>query len=115
MNARRAEDKTTRTEPMLWTIAPMIGERIPHPPARTATALKSNPNARFHLIVRRVLLPKSIRNGILEISSFIRATSAVSNATSVPAAPIATPTLAEARAGASLMPSPTKITVLPAS
>ena len=37
----------------------------------------------------------------------MRATSAVSSATSVPAAPMATPTLAAARAGASLTPSPT--------
>src|SRR5690606_10080960 len=43
-------------------------------------------------------------------SLLMSTTSAVSRATSVPAAPMATPTVARARAGASLTPSPTMAT-----
>ena len=49
--------------------------------------------------------------GILRRLSSIRATSAVSIAVSVPAAPIAKPMSARAKAGASLMPSPTMPTL----
>ncbi|MNO84054.1 hypothetical protein D3C76_753840 [compost metagenome] len=51
--------------------------------------------------------------GILRRSSSIRATSAVSMAVSVPAAAMAKPISERARAGASLMPSPTMPTLCP--
>ena len=91
----------------------MIGDKKPPPLASTATALKIIPKAMFHLMVRSILRLSSIRKGIFEMSSFMSAMSAVSRATSVPAAPIAIPTLAAARAGASLIPSPTKMTTSP--
>ena len=54
-----------------------------------------------------VFFESLMNSGSLRRSSSIRATSAVSIAVSVPAAPMANPISARARAGASLMPSPT--------
>ncbi len=57
-------------------------------------------------IIPKVRLPIVIASASLPRSSFIRATSAVSIAVSLPMAPIAIPTLATANAGASFTPSP---------
>ncbi len=67
--------------------------------------------ATFTRMVCTVARPRRTANGSLDKSSDISATSAVSSATSVPAAPMAMPTSAVASAGASLMPSPTIATV----
>ncbi len=58
-----------------------------------------------------VRLARAIASGSLSRLSPMRAMSAVSTATAEPAAPIATPMAAVARAGASLTPSPTIATV----
>ena len=61
----------------------------------------------FCLIIAKALRLNLIVYGNLLKSSAIKAISAVSNAVSVPAPPIATPTEEAASAGASLTPSPT--------
>ena len=63
--------------------------------------------ARFCQITVRAWRLMEIANGILRRLSLMSTTSAVSMATSVPAAPIAMPIVAVASAGASLTPSPT--------
>ena len=78
-----------------------------------AKALNATPKAILNLTIFRVLLLILTRNGNFVMSSSINATSAVSRATSMPVAPIATPTSDMARAGASLIPSPTYITFFP--
>ena len=57
-------------------------------------------------MMRTVRRPTAMASASFRRSSFIRAMSAVSMAVSLPAAPIAIPTLATASAGASLTPSP---------
>ncbi|SSS89214.1 Uncharacterised protein [Acinetobacter baumannii] len=64
----------------------------------------------FCLMIRFIFLDNLTASAMRGRSFFIRTTSAVSKATSVPS-PIAIPTDAVARAGASLMPSPTIATV----
>ncbi|KAG1222170.1 hypothetical protein G6F68_020720 [Rhizopus microsporus] len=61
----------------------------------------------FWISTRCVARDKRRKVPILRRSSSIRATSAVSMAVPVPAAPMAKPISARASAGASLMPSPT--------
>ena len=107
--AKLAEAKTTRTLPILWTMAAMIGVNHPMPLARTAKALNTRPNTILTLIMFNILRERRINQGSLEILSCVSAISAVSRATSVPAAPMATPTCETASAGASLIPSPTNI------
>ena len=63
------------------------------------------------IIITR-FLDNSIEETISRISSFIKITSAASIAISFPF-PIATPTSLRTKAGASLIPSPTIITLLP--
>ena len=78
------------------------------PSARTTQAsLMAMARATLTRIVASVARPRRMANGTARRSSAISATSAVSMAASVPAAPIAMPTSAAASAGASLMPSPT--------
>ncbi len=72
--------------------------------------MTSNENAIFWTIRERANLPNLKAHGILQRSSFRRAMSAVSNATSAPA-PMAMPTSAAASEGASFTPSPTIATV----
>ena len=66
----------------------------------------------LNFILRNVFLLKRIRKGMSESLSFINAIFAVSIAVSLPAAPIAIPTVLCANAGASFMPSPTIATYL---
>mmetsp|Transcript_18096 Transcript_18096/g.39922 ORF Transcript_18096/g.39922 Transcript_18096/m.39922 type:complete len:251 (+) Transcript_18096:415-1167(+) len=63
--------------------------------------------AMFCLILRLARCPSSTPKASLRRSESIKSTSAVSMAMAAPAAPIAIPTSAAARAGASLIPSPT--------
>ena len=72
-----------------------------------------NAQKRFSWIFLKVALPSFIAAGTSARLLFISTTSAASIATSVPA-PIAIPTSAFVRAGASLIPSPT-IAVLPSN
>ena len=65
----------------------------------------------FWRITATVRREWAISHGTFDRSSDIRATSAVSMAASLPAAPIAIPSVASAMAGASLTPSPTMATV----
>ena len=71
-----------------------------------AMTFKTNEKVIFCLMVRKVLRLSLIRNGNLDKSSPIKVTSAVSKAISVPTTPMAIPTVATAKAGASLTPSP---------
>ncbi len=73
-------------------------------------ALMPSDRATFWRMMRRACWLRLTAKGSLLRSSAISATSAVSRAASVPAAPIAMPTVARARAGASLTPSPTMAT-----
>ena len=65
---------------------------------------------RFWRMIRRVCRLSATTNGSRDKSSAIRATSAVSRATSLPPAPMAIPTEAVVKAGASFTPSPTMAT-----
>ncbi len=93
--------------------APRIMVTHPWAERKTSTVLKTRAKAIFSLITRRALRERRIAVGIFSSSSVINAMSAVSMATSVPAAPMAMPTSAAASAGASLTPSPTMATVWP--
>ena len=62
---------------------------------------------RFWRMMARLARLSPTAKGSLPRSSAMRATSAVSRATAVPAPPMAMPTVAAARAGASFTPSPT--------
>nr|BAE06243.1 hypothetical protein [Lactococcus cremoris] len=77
-----------------------------------ANSFIPNEKVIFCLITFRVWRLSLTMNGNFCKSSPIRATSAVSRAVSVPAPPIAIPTVDAANAGASLMPSPTIATLL---
>ena len=92
---------------------PKAGAKTPAAIGR-ATALYPTAQPRFCFILRTV--PRPIRRAMATSrgSERIRTTSAVSTATSVPA-PMAIPKSACASAGASLTPSPTMATRLPAS
>ena len=79
--------------------------------AVTSAAFVSSEKPTFWRMMARVRRLRRIRYGRRVRSSAISATSAVSIAVSLPAAPITIPTSAAARAGASLMPSPTMPTV----
>ena len=73
----------------------------------TTMPLTSSEATTFWRMIRTAGVRGAIAAGRRVRSSLIRATSAESSAIALPAAPIATPTRAAARAGASLMPSPT--------
>ncbi|MNC55684.1 hypothetical protein D3C75_1052260 [compost metagenome] len=67
---------------------------------------------RFCFVITLALRAKPIVSATLSILSFISTTSATSSAAPLPPPPIAIPTVAAARAGASFTPSPT-ITTFP--
>ena len=77
------------------------------PPGQEIRALMPSARLMFCTSTACVARDKRTKRGILRRSSSIKATSAVSIAASVPIAPMAKPISARARAGASLMPSPT--------
>jgi len=77
------------------------------------TPLTKNANAIFCQTIRRVCLASPTASAIFAGASVISTTSAVSMAASEPRPPMATPTSARAKTGASLIPSPTKATLLP--
>src|SRR5699024_6522428 len=107
---RMALTITSSTEPS-WTSMPMAMVTPPaNTPASSATTVISA-MAMFCRITETVLRARPMACGSFSRSSFIRAMSALSMATPVPAAPIATPMSAVASAGASLTPSPTIATV----
>src|SRR5690606_24712476 len=94
-------------------LAPMSANTAIHSVASPASANARNtslmPSA-MTMFCTRIACARRLRRmkaGSLPSSSSINATSAVSSAVSVPAAPIAKPMPAFASAGASLMPSPT--------
>ncbi len=110
----RDEFNTTNIEDALWISAPTTGFRNPRPDSSTPHTLTIQANTMmFCRIICAVRLESASVNGNASILSAIKAISAVSTATSVPAAPIAMPTSASASAGASLIPSPTIATFSP--
>src|SRR3990172_5862013 len=86
--------------------------RVAYPGIASArnSALVASDSVIFCFTARTARRPRAMAKGSLLRSSAIRATSAVSRAWSVPAAPIAMPMLDAASAGASLTPSPTMAT-----
>src|SRR5215204_22061 len=89
------------------------GYRIPAATGMSATLYAKAQN-RFCLMFCMVALESRMARATPRTSPQIRVRSAASIATSVPV-PMATPTSALARAGASLMPSPTIATTLPST
>src|SRR5215208_174540 len=89
------------------------GYRIPAATGMSATLYAKAQN-RFCLMFRMVALESRMARATPRTSPEISVRSAASIATSVPV-PMATPTSALARAGASLMPSPTIATTLPST
>src|SRR5699024_3934050 len=84
-------------------------QRVSHPGMTRRSAITFNTKAKlmFCLIMDNARRLRLMVYGSLSSLSSIRAISAVSRAVSVPAPPIAIPTEDVARAGASLIPSPT--------
>ena len=93
---------------------PTSANTAAHMPARPTTASSSTPTltasamAMFCRAMARTRAAMRSTCGRRSISSVISTTSAASMAASLPSAPMATPTSARIRDGASLMPSPTK-------
>src|SRR5699024_9557202 len=103
---RMALTITSSTEAS-WTSIPiaMVTPPVTTPASSATTVISAM--AMFCRITEIVLRARPMACGSFSRSSFIKAISAVSMATPVPAAPIATPISAVASAGASLTPSPT--------
>ena len=79
----------------------------PNGASTTKTALTASEATTLTRMIERALLAVTIASGRRSRRSLISATSALWSAASLPAAPMAMPTCAAARAGASLTPSPT--------
>ncbi len=92
---------------------PWVRLNAPVSAAITSRKMTINDTVTFCAMTRLARRASRTVYGSLVRSSDIRATSAVSIATSVPAAPITTATSDEASAGASLTPSPTMTTEPP--
>lgn len=103
---KNAELIITSTEPQLWTNAPTMGLRIPVIARMIARKFKPIEKVRLYFMVVIMRLDSAIRCGSSLISSLTSAMSAASTAISLPMPPIAIPTFAVFKAGASLMPSP---------
>ncbi len=86
---------------------------IPRAPRIRNTLLIPRAITIFCMTICFVAFATSIASTSLDGSSVIRTTSAASMAASEPSPPIAIPTSARARTGASLIPSPTKANLLP--
>ena len=83
-------------------------EAIPMSPSTMTSAFTASANTTFWLEIAPVLFAILIAVGIASMLEVINTTSAASIAASAPL-PIAAPTSAPARTGASLIPSPTNI------
>ena len=96
----------TSTEPALCTNAPMTGSRVPVIARMIAMKLSPMENDILIFIVVIIRLESASKCGNSFTSSSTRAMSAASTAISLPTPPIAMPTSAAFKAGASLIPSP---------
>ena len=84
----------------------------PRAPSTITMILTASANTMFCCTIRTVFLAIAYATAILPGSSSIKTMSAASIAASWPIAPIAIPTSARIKTGASLIPSPVKINVL---
>lgn len=100
---KNAEFVITNTEPALWTRAPTMGFRIPVMARTIAIKFKVIEKVMFSLMVVIMRLERAMRWGSSFTSSSTRAMSAASTAMSLPTPPMAIPTSARFRAGASLI------------
>ncbi len=103
--SKSAELIITNTEPQLCTKAPMTGFRIPVIASMIATKFNVIEKVRFNLIFVIIFFASPIKCGTSLISSSTSAMSAASTAISLPIPPMAIPTCAFFKAGASLIPS----------
>ena len=105
-----------RTAMIVTPTSPNTASHIPAMPSapRTRnTLLIPRAITMFCITIRFVAFATSMASTSFDGSSVIRTTSAASIAASEPSPPMAMPTSARARTGASLMPSPTKASLLP--
>ena len=105
-----------RTAMIVTPTSPNTASHIPAMPSapRTRnTLLMPRAITMFCITIRFVAFATSMASTSFDGSSVIRTTSAASIAASEPRPPMAMPTSARARTGASLMPSPTKASLLP--
>ena len=110
--SRSALMTTSKVDPSCRaTAGPMPRPRMVAGTRKATTPRLTNT---FCLITQRVLRLRPTANGRCDRLSAMSATSAVSRATSDPAAPMAIPTVAVAIAGASFTPSPTMATFVSA-
>ena len=86
---------------------------MPNAPSIRNTLLIPSAMIIFCITILFVAFATSIASTSFDGSSVIRTTSAASIAASEPSPPIAIPTSALARTGASLIPSPTNASLLP--
>ena len=105
-----------RTAMIVTPTSPNTASHIPAMPSapRTRnTLLMPRAITMFCITIRFVAFATSMASTSFDGSSVIRTTSAASIAASEPRPPMAMPTSVRARTGASLMPSPTKASLLP--
>ena len=108
------EFNTTKIEDALCIIAAAIGFKNPSPDRSIPIIFTQTANTQiFCFIIEYVFLLRAIVSHKKSILSDISVISDASDAISVPAIPIAIPTLASVRAGASLIPSPIIATCFP--